>query len=247
MTNRTRAGIMLSMVCLGAVGCGAQDSPVAPTAVPAPSVQQPTPQPSPQPSPPPSGIQPIVTSMAPRVGSTRGGSWATITGADFQSGAKVSLGNVPVNAWVRDSTIIMIWGTAAHTPGAVDVVVTNPGGLQARLPGGFTYEPPESFDFNGDWIAHAGPDYEMDMRFTIRNDVLVSVWCDSSGPLSFTPPPSVHDGMFSFHGNGVAISGKMVSPMNADGTIDVPACPRFGWWAEKSGDVADSRYVSSRR
>ena len=219
MTNRTRAGIVLLMVSLGLVGCGDHASPSAPSAPTPPSVQQPTPQPT--------RIQPTVTAVTPRVGSTRGDAWATITGADFQRGATVKLGATAVNAFVRDAAAITFW-TTAHAAGTIDVVVTNPGGLEARLSGGYTYEPPESFDFNGDWVAHAGPEFETDMRFTIRNNVLVSVSCGTSAPLTFAPAPSVRNGEFSFLGDdGLAISGTLVSPVNAVGTIKTwPRAPR---------------------
>lgn len=238
MTNRTRAGIVLLMVSIGLVGCEDQGSPTAPSAPSPPLGQRPSPQAV--------RIQPSVTAMAPRVGSTRGGAWPTITGADFQTGATVTLGEGAVTAWVRDSSTISI-STTAHAAGTVDVIVTNPGGLQATLTGGYTYEPPDAFDFNGDWIAHVGPEYEMDMRFTIRNNVLVSVSCDMSGPLTFAPPPTVRNGEFSLLGDdGLAIAGTLVSPVNAVGTINVPACPAGKWWADKS-DSAASRYADTRR
>ena len=202
MTNRIRTGIALLMLSHGLVGCADQGSPTAPSATPPPSVQQPSPQPT--------GIQPSVTAIAPQVGSTRGGAWATITGVDFQPGAKVRLGDTTVSSWTRDSTTIAIWETAAHAAGTIDVIVTNPGGLEARLSGGYTYEQPESFDFNGDWVAHAGPEFETDMRFTIRNNVLVSISCGTSAPLAFAPAPSVRNGEFSFLGDdGLAISGTL--------------------------------------
>jgi len=183
-----------------------------------------------------------VTAVAPRIGSTRGGGWATITGADFQPGASVRFGHSAVSSWTRDSTTIAIWATAAHAAGTVDVIVTNPGGLQATLTSGYAYEPPESFDPNGDWIAHAGPEFETDMRFTIRNNVLVSVSCDMSGPLTFASSPSVRNGEFLFFGDdGLAMSGTLVSPVTAVGTINVPACPAGRWWADKGGDAAGSR------
>ena len=52
---------------------------------------------------------------------------------DFQPGASVRLGDTAVSSWVRDSTTISISGTAAHAAGTVDVIVTNPGGPEARL------------------------------------------------------------------------------------------------------------------
>ena len=228
MMNRTRTGIALLILSLGLVGCGEHGSPSAPSAPPAPSVQQPSPQPNP--------IQPTVAAVAPHKGSTRGGAWATITGADFQPGATVRLGDGAVTAGVLDSATIVFW-TTAHSAGTVDVVVTNPGGLFATLTGAYTFAPPDSFDFNGEWVAHAGSEFETEMRFTIRNDTLVSVSCGGSAALTFSPPPAVHNGDFSFVGDdGLAISGTLVSPVNAVGTINLPdvtACRAARWWADK--------------
>jgi len=240
MTNRVQIGIALLVLSHALVGCGDQGSPTAPTAPSPPAVQQPSPQPT--------GLQPSITAIAPQVGSTHGGAWATITGVDFQPGAKVRLGATTVFSSTRDSTTILVSGTAAHAAGTIDVIVTNPGGLEARLSGGHTYESPESFDFNGDWVANAGPEYETNMRFTIRNNVLVSVTCGTSALLTFAPAPSVRHGEFSFLGDdGVAISGTLVSPVNAVGTINVPACPAARWWADKSGVAAASRYAYTGR
>jgi hypothetical protein len=237
--HRIRTGIALLILSHGLVGCADQGSPTAPSAPAPSSVQQPTPQPT--------GAHPGITAIAPQVGSTRGGAWATITGTDFQRGATVRLGDSAVTAWVPDSATITIW-TTAHTAGRVDVIVTNPGGLQATLTGGYAYEPPVSFDFNGDWRAYAGPEYETDMRFTIRNNVLVSASCGMSAPLTFEPPPSVLSGEFSFLGDdGLAITGLLVSPVNAVGTINVPGCPTTKWWADKSSDaVARTRVADAR-
>jgi hypothetical protein len=143
-------------------------------------------------------------------------------------------GDRPVQGTVRDSTTISLSGTPPHGGGRVDVIVINVGGLEARLTEGYSYEPPESFDFNGDWVAHAGPEFETDMRFTIRNDVLVNVSCETSGPFTFAPAPAVNGGEFSFVGSdGLAVSGTLVSPVNAVGTINVPSCPPGRWWADK--------------
>jgi IPT/TIG domain len=234
MRNRIQIGIALLVLSNGLVGCGDQGSPTAPSAPSPPVVQQPSPQPT--------GIQPRITAIAPQIGSTRGGAWATITGVDFQPGAKVRLGATTVFSSTRDSTTILVSGTVAHAAGTIDVIVTNPGGLEARLSGGYTYEPPASFDFNGDWVAHAGPEYETDMRFSIRNDMLISVSCGTSAPLTFALTSSVRNGEFSFLGDdGLTLSGTLVSPLTAVGTINVPGCPAGRWWADKSGVAAGSR------
>jgi hypothetical protein len=148
----------------------------------------------------------------------------------------VRLGEIRLTATVLDSHTIAIL-TPAHVAGTVDVIVTNPGGLEDRLVGGYTYEPPETFDLNGDWVAHVGHDYEMDMRFTIRNNVLISLSCNMSPPLTLALPVSVSNGEFSFQGDeGLTMTARLVSPVSAAGTInvpDVPVCRAARWWAEK--------------
>jgi len=204
---------------LGIGGCNDVHSSVAPAA-PSPALQ-------------PTGLQPIVTAVTPNLGSTAGGAWGIITGSQFQSGLTVRLGKSAQQAFFQSDRTIIFW-TTAHLAGTTDVVVTNPGGLSGGLPGGFTFAPPESFDFTGDWIAHAGPDYETDMRFAIRNNLLVSLGCGPSESVAVSPPPPVYDGAFSFVGaEGITVSGHVVSPINAVGTINVPGCTATRWWADK--------------
>jgi IPT/TIG domain len=228
MTHKSRLGILLTCISLGMAGC----TDVHSSAIPA------APSPIPQPVPQPTGLQPTVTGITPNIGSTAGGAWGTISGTQFQSGATVRLGTGAVQqAFIRNGTTISFW-TASHPAGTVDVVVSNPGGFSGNLAGAYTFAPRESFDFTGDWIAHAGPEYETDMRFAIRNDALVTLACGSSEAVTLSPLPSVHNGEFSFLGNdGIAISGHLVSPINAAGTINVPGCPATIWWADKSGTI----------
>jgi IPT/TIG domain-containing protein len=230
MTCTPPLAILLMCISLGVVaGCTDRHSSAAPAA----------PSPIPQPAPQPTRLQPTVTAITPNTASTAGGAWGTISGAQFQSGATVRLGDGAVQwAWLGDQATILFCCTPSHPAGTVDVVVTNPGGLSGKLAGAYTFAPRESFDFTGDWIGHAGDDYEIDMRFAIRNNALVSLVCGSSEAVTLTPPPSVHDGAFSFlGGDGIAISGQLVSPTGAEGTINVPGCPRTTWWADKSDAV----------
>jgi hypothetical protein len=76
---------------------------------------------------------------------------ATITGADFQGGAEVRLGDSAVTAWVLDSATIAI-STTAQAAGTVDVIVTNPGGLESRLPAATpTHRPTPSISTATGW------------------------------------------------------------------------------------------------
>ena len=222
MTTKTRACIVLLLFSLGAGRCGDGRSPTAPseTAAGQPPALQPT------------AVQPVVTGIAPNTSSTGGDAWGTITGTDFQAGATVRFGDAQARqVWVRDPTTIMFW-TRPHTAGTVDVVVTNPGGLSGRLTAAHEFASPATFEANGEWEAHAGPDYETDMAFTIRDNALISVSCGAT-VVNLGAPLAVVNGEFSFRdADGIAVTGRLVSPLRAIGTIKAPACADR-WWADK--------------
>lgn len=224
MTNRTRTAMALLLLAQGLAGCGA--SPSAPSPVPQ-SASVAVPQPGPV------APEPVVTSVSPNTGSTGGDSWITITGTGFQRGATVTLDGIPQPAGFdhRYPTTLYL-KTLAHAAGTVDVVVTNLGGQPGRLTAGYTYASPQSFDFNGNWLGmDDGVDGFRGMGFTIQNNLLVSVSCDSS-TLALSPPPSIVNGEFSFLGNqGVRISGRIVSASEASGTINMAPCAVTIWRA----------------
>jgi plastocyanin len=77
--------------------------------------------------------------VSPSSGPTSGGTPITITGDGFAEGAIVLLGDVPaLNVTVLASTAITAF-TPPHAEGVVTVVVTNPDGEAAILPGGYAY------------------------------------------------------------------------------------------------------------
>lgn len=223
MKNTARIGIILPLFSVAVAGCqdGRSSSvPSAPTSIP-------------RPGPQPTG-QPTVTAITPNIGSTRGEAWGTITGTQFQSGATVTLGS---GGGVAGATVMsngtIVFATSASAAGRVDVTVTNPNGLSSSLAGAYTFAPPETFDFNGDWMAYQG-DGPPVMQFTIRDNMLVRVSCDGAALTLLSGSP-VHNGEFSFRGDdGAAVSGRIVSPANAVGT---GPCNGFTWYASKSGVV----------
>jgi hypothetical protein len=71
------------------------------------------------------------------------------------SGVAVSVGGVQASNVVRLSEFIITATAPPHDPGKVDVVVTNPGGEQSTLTGGFSYSfpPPPVADVTGSLTA----------------------------------------------------------------------------------------------
>jgi hypothetical protein len=221
--------VAAALAALGLTGCGGTTSPSMATAAPA----------SPTPSSEPrrdnaAGLPPTIATISPNVVSTAG-TWGTITGTQFQPGTTLRIGGAVVMVVFRDSTTIQFPNSGAHEPGAVDVTVTNPGALPTTFIGGYTFARPESFDMNGEWIAHADArnDYTIDMRFTIRDNALVSLSC--STPVSMMTAVSAQAGRFSFVGrDGLALSGTLVSTTTSSGQVNAPGCGDGKWWADKA-------------
>jgi hypothetical protein len=80
-----------------------------------------------------------ITSISPALGPASGGTAVTITGTGFSAGAAVSIGGTPATSVVVDGARTIRAVTGPHSPGVVDVRVTNPDGHTALLVGGFEY------------------------------------------------------------------------------------------------------------
>ena len=92
------------------------------------------------PTPPMTPAAPLsVSGISPDRGSTSDSVMVTIRGTGFLVGSAVTLDAPATNvSFVSSTTITAL--ARPHNAGAVDVVVTNPGGQSARLSGGFTYD-----------------------------------------------------------------------------------------------------------
>ena len=178
------------------------------------------------------GSPPSVTSMSPEVGSIDG-TYFKITGAGFVV-PRVTLGGVLINqSYSPDPTTIHVT-TAAHVAGTFDVVVTNRDGQSATAPGGFTYAAPESFEVDGAWEGGADSNYETLLRFTIQNNALTSVSCGTSATVTFSSPVPIIHGAFSGTGDDrTSISGRLLSSNNAIGTVSMPSCFGYPWFATR--------------
>jgi len=86
---------------------------------------------------------PSVASVDPASGSPRGGDSLVVTGANFATGVTVRFGDVlaPSVSILDSNATGLLVIAPPHASGAVDVVVTNPDGQSATLPGGYVFEP----------------------------------------------------------------------------------------------------------
>ena len=197
--------------------------------------------PSPLATPVPTALG--ISSVLPITGSTDGGTSVTVSGTGFEAGAVVVLDGVRSPAYVENRTVLR-FTTAAHEAGAVDIVVANPGDRTARLPAGFTFAPPQSFDFNGTWrgLALAHPEVagrlgarhsDMELQLVIRDDLVTVVVCADYSALLVQPLRVTNGAFVGTASDGVVISGRIVSATSAVGTIDTLACPGTRWSAAR--------------
>ena len=120
------------------------------------------------------------------------------------------------------------------------MIVINPSGLANTLVGGYTYLSPLVFSFNGNWEGWDTEGVHVGVRFTIKDNLLVSIACDDT-ILTFASPPAVTNGEFAFaRSDGVSVTGRIVGTTSAVGTINLPPCEHVGWAARaRSPDGAD--------
>jgi hypothetical protein len=159
-----------------------------------------------------------------------------VSGHDFFPGTTLTIGAVLIRGRVGSeaegwSGSFVEVTTPAHTVGRVDIVVTNPDGQFDSLPGGYEYVLPESLDFNGNWLVFGGDYGELeDLRFRIQDNIVVGVSCDGK-ELTYSTPPSVERGAFTVRlSGGGSVSGRIVGPGVAIGTMNVAGCRHSGAW-----------------
>jgi len=112
------------------------------TPTPTPSIT-PTPTRTPTPTNTPVGVTPpVILSVNPSSGSTRGGTIVTISGDRFQPGARVFFGDTPASLVNFSNVQELVAVTDAHAAAVVQVTVTNPDGGTVRAVNAYRYTPP---------------------------------------------------------------------------------------------------------
>ena len=176
---------------------------------------------------------PVIKEVRPNIGATGGGTPIAIFG-EWWTVSTVTVGGIVTPFEFDDFPGGLYLSTPAHAAGTVEVTVTDSDGRSGSAM--FTYAPPGTFDFNGDWQGWADDVaglVHQPLLFTIRDNIVVSASCDASG-LTLDPPPVVTNGEFSFAGSGgVSITGKIVGSIYATGTINSASCASRVWSAYK--------------
>lgn len=98
---------------------------------------------------------PDLVSLTPTTGTTSGGTAVTLTGTGFTGATGATIGGVAVTSFVVVNDTTITGTTGMHSAGAVDVVVTGPGGSDT-LVGGFTFSSafdPSTKSLTGWWRA----------------------------------------------------------------------------------------------
>lgn len=112
-------------------------------------------------------MAPEVTGVAPARATTAGGERVEITGANLQWAAAVTFGGVPATEVKIESPTKISVVTPAHPAGAVDLVVTSPGGVSLSEPQQrFTFVPTGVPGRVGDLAAAAVSDTAVRLTFT---------------------------------------------------------------------------------
>ncbi|OQX13285.1 MAG: hypothetical protein BWK80_42990 [Desulfobacteraceae bacterium IS3] len=85
---------------------------------------------------------PTIDKLSDNYGPSTGGENITITGTNFQTGVKVGFGGTDALNVFLSGTQIITCNTPPHTPGTVNVRVTNPDGQLAENTDGYTFAQP---------------------------------------------------------------------------------------------------------
>ena len=176
-----------------------------------------------------------IDSIAANAGPTAGGTYLTIRGTGFQRASQVVIDGAAARAYWMTSTQIF-FTTLAHAAGTVELAVSTPDGQLAQLAGGFTFVPPAFSNFNGTWAGRLGDEGETAFSFTVRDDVLVSISCNTAA-LATTPSPSTSTGEFAVTGaSGRSVmTGGLTRPDQAAGLISLVGCTTYdtAWVADR--------------
>src|SRR5205823_3120578 len=87
------------------------------------------------------------TQISPHAGPVEGGTYALVTGKNFQEGAQLFIGRAPATELTVSDALTLVGRTPGGSVGAQDVEVTNPDGQSALLEQAFSYSEDNGAEF----------------------------------------------------------------------------------------------------
>jgi hypothetical protein len=164
---------------------------------------------------------PSVTSITPTSGPTTGGTNVTIAGANFASGATVSIGGIAATNVIFDSGAQLRATTAPRAAGTVNVVVTNPDSQSGTLANGFTYaaaapvvtsiNPTTGTTSGGTVVTVTGSGFVSGATVRFGGTLATNVIFDSATQVRATTPARTSTG---------AVSVQVTNPNNQSGQLN---------------------------
>jgi large repetitive protein len=179
---------------------------------------------------------PTVTSVAPSVGSTGGGTGVVITGTNFSGATGVSFDGTAASGFTVNSATQITANYPAHAAGPVNVQVTTAGGTSATGSGNqFTYgvtpaAPVLVAPANGATVGSTTPTYAgtADANTTITIIVdgasIGTTTADGSGNWARTQPTALSTGSHSVRAEATNAQG-LASPSSNTNTFTVTPAP----------------------
>ncbi len=142
---------------------------------------------------------PSVTSVVPNGGTTAGGTLITVHGANFVTGASLTVGGVAATGVSVTNATTLTATTPAHAAGSAELVVTNPD-TNFSLPfAGFTYADPPVFSDNplSARATTVRGVHVIELRQAVatlraRYALTAATWTDASLTSGTTPVKAVH-------------------------------------------------------
>jgi len=165
---------------------------------------------------------PVATSVSPTLGSADGGAPVMITGTGLQGTTIVRFGGIAAARPVLYNNALHAVAPA-HAPGLVDVEVTNGGQSQTSvLRGAYTFVDPSALDFNGTWQGNFS-ESEFKVVITVESNAVTAVSCGNA-VLEMSSSPTISNGRFAYTGPAGSVTGRILSPNLAEGTISLGPC-----------------------
>lgn len=164
---------------------------------------------------------PNVTSLSSAVGTAEGGAPVTIMGTNFTPGSTVRFGGIGVRATLYGGALFVL--APAHGTGMVDIEVANTGQSQTSvLAGAYSFVEPSTLDFNGSWNGYFA-ESEIQIAITVEDNTVTAVSCGSA-VLEMSPSPTISNGRFAYTGPAGSVTGRILSPKWAEGTMSLGPC-----------------------